>query len=51
MTIKYRAILPSIEGADLLYPSRECAEREIKNATKAGYDTSEARVEEVLVAA
>lgn len=49
MTIKYRAILPSIEGVDLLHPSHESAEHEIKNARKAGYDTTEARIEEVML--
>ena len=34
--LKYQAVLPDIPGVDLLHPTRESAEREVKNALKAG---------------
>lgn len=47
--IAYVARIPSVPGNDLVHSSKTSAEREVKNATKAGY--AGAWVEEVLLAA
>jgi len=50
MRIAYVAVLPAIPGNDLVHPSRESAQREVRNARAAGLGEGSC-VQEVLMRA